>query len=240
MTHMDTKDARETQTLELLLDTIGAASVDPLIECTKDTCQRKARLAIAILGKIKDPRSGPAILPFLHDARWRYRATAAGSLGDLADSAYFVPLVEASRDSDFSVVRAALISLGKLKVNGVVDQLLVNLKHPNYTVRYAALYALKDQGATAAPLIQRRLENSQGVDRAYLAEALGRLKDESTLSTLTDLLEDRDPIVRAYAADVLANFPRQFALVNNLKRLLQDPSDLVRGRARIALEAFQQ
>lgn len=141
----------------------------------------------------------------------RVRVAAARSLeemGELDGGASVTQLEAAVREAQTPGVRAAAIStLGKLKENAPIDNLITALRDPSPQVREAAATALGKLGerSPVEPLVARvREDQDTNVQMAAAAAALVLLRERVPVNVLMDTLRDNpDAEVRAAAAAAL-------------------------------------
>lgn len=115
----DEDELVRVQVMELL-EEIGEAAVDPLIEALSHPNKLVRRGAAKILGNIKDPRAiEPLIKALSDDNKWvrREASTALSKMGEKA----FKPLLKALKDDDWKVRGAAAWAIGNLKDERAVD-----------------------------------------------------------------------------------------------------------------------
>ncbi|MGI0491296.1 HEAT repeat domain-containing protein [Alkalinema pantanalense CENA528] len=125
------------------------------------------------------------------------RADAAGALGYLEDVRAFEPLVRAFyEDTEWLVRFSAAVALGNLKDPRARDVLVQALSSPEVILHQAAIAALGEiQAIDAVDEILRFAQAKDWLVRQRLAEALGNLPTEKSLSALKYLAKDSSPHV---------------------------------------------
>jgi len=138
---------------------------------------------INLLINIKDTRVVKLLIQALHDNNWgNRRRRAANALGELGDKSAVEPLIQALKESDVQIRRAAAGALEKVGNAEAVE-------------------AIGDSRAVEY-LIQALMDKEEDV-RWYSAMALGEIGDQRALEPLTQALRDKSEIVRQYAQDAL-------------------------------------
>jgi len=214
-------------------------------------------------GQALELLGAPAVEPLLKrlgDRNKDVRLAAAETLGQIGDVRAVEPLVERLSDRNDDVrweVMDALVWIGA----PVVVSLMERLSDQNTAVRLAAVRALGRIGDAQAiePLLER-LHDPEGVVRRAAADTLGRLGwhpqadakaaaywfelgdkyecigvGKAAIEPLSERLKDRDPVMRARAAEYLGHIV-DARVVELLVKGLSDRDDGVRRAAGQALE----
>lgn len=158
-----------------------------------DDNQQVRSMAIFALGVKQTGESFPLLVKILEtDPDYGIRADAAGALGYLEDPRAFEPLIRAFyEDTDWLVRFSAAVSLGNLKDPRAHDALIQALRSPEVILQQAAIAAFGEIGDLSA--IDEILNFAQSEDwlvRQRLAEALGNLPSEKSLSALRYMAKD--------------------------------------------------
>ncbi len=120
---------------------IGSPAVDLLLRYVRDYDARKP--AIKVLGKINDERVLDPLISYLHNDEFKDDATwALAELGKPAISR----LLECLENEDEVVRKQAVLALGEIKDNSVVDALIEKLKDGDWFIRLSAAAALEKIG----------------------------------------------------------------------------------------------
>jgi HEAT repeat protein len=140
----------------------------------------------------------------LEDAHPSVRYAALLSLGELAASSSWKPVVAALDDEEPLCREAAAIALGELGAPECWQPLVESLDSEHGEVRFQAVASLAQiDAARAAPLVRPLVEDHDAKVRAQAAAALGDARDLESLEPLAQLLDD-EPEVRHEAALALA------------------------------------
>jgi HEAT repeat protein len=166
--------------------------------------RRDAAMRLGASGRVE---ATGLLTPGLDDANEIVRATVAGQLGALGDSAATGPLVSRLGREKRPFVRKEIVS---------------------------ALGALGDRSAT--PALHARLDREKDREvRAAIAVALAALGDPASRAVLGRLLRDEDPFVRREAARGLGRIGARDAVLALAERLEGDEEAEVRRQAAWAL-----
>ena len=144
-------------------------------------------------------------------------------------------LMDASRDSDGEVRRAALRSLANYEDPETLPVFRTALRDGDAEIRATAVRALadlKDKSSAGAIAVLLKDENTEV--RRHAAGALGDLRSGSVKSELVAALKDSDAEVRARVIRALAEL-KDPGLVDVLVAAMKDPNADVRARAIDAL-----
>ncbi|MGH9408301.1 MAG: HEAT repeat domain-containing protein [Vicinamibacterales bacterium] len=183
------------------------------------------------LQRINDPRAAPALRRLLGSPGRYTRAFAARGLGGLKDQAS-APLVismlqHAGNDValQVSAIRALAQIGGPTAAPAILSVLTADGTDPNAALEaVTALGDLKD--AAALPYIQDRLTDDWPTMRAAAIRAASTIDPQGFLTVLSGLEPDRQWVVRAAVARVLASAPASLAL-ERLHAMLNDPDKRV-------------
>jgi len=166
-------DRESPETAVVIVETIGTfgpeskQAVVKFHECLKSVKyqndEKLIKALIDALGDIKDPSSAPEILPFINDARPRVRWSASNSLGKIGVPDIAPQLAKLLADEFMDIRQITIESLGKLGSKTVCPDIIKIL-----------------------------LNDKDPRTRQLSAEALGKIKDASTLSSLIGLLNEKD------------------------------------------------
>ncbi|MGZ3443187.1 MAG: HEAT repeat domain-containing protein, partial [Polyangia bacterium] len=124
------------------------------------------------------------------------------------------PLLTRLGDSSLEVRYYATLALGELRSHDVVAPLGTRLYDPDAGVRRAAVEALArfpDSPELLALVEQMRgeLPGPDGIRQRYAAEALGMMKDVTSVPRLIELVKNPDPLVVAAARKALVEITKQ-------------------------------
>ena len=187
----------------------------------------------------------PRLVAVLKDPNPELRRTAAQSLGKIARKEAVPALVEALRDPEPGVRRQAVWALGMIGEDSVGrdrSPLGPLLFDSDPSVREATATALGQTGDTqiGIELIHERLHEPQvGSDsKRLVAAALGGMEARSAVVLLTDLLQDRDPLVRRWAVAAVGEIADQQGIGPLSALLMKDHDAGVRIEAAFRLGKF--
>ena len=166
------------------LANLGSPAVGPLIDALRDKNPDVRWAAIRALGKLGDPVAVKSIIKALRDEDSGVRKTAAEALGKIGDAKATVPLIAAVDDENWSVRQAAVESLGKMGHAKAVDAVVNALRDGYSDVRQAAVTAAVQMGKPAVLALIKALSDDNPDTRRCSAEALGRMKDQSSIPAL--------------------------------------------------------
>ena len=145
----------------------------------------------------------------LKDEKWYTRYHAARMLGMKRAKAAEQDLVAALADADVRVAAASAEALGRLGSVAATDALVAKLAAPDATLRFNAAWALgriaKRTPAIVAAL-RGMLADADGFVVYAAAQSLGQLgpkADAATTAALVDVLNRKDHVARAKAAETL-------------------------------------
>lgn len=156
-------------------------------------------MAIFALGVKPTTESYPLLVELLQtDEDYGIRADAAGALGYLGDNRAFESLVRAFYEDDSWLVRfSAAVSLGNLQDQRAKELLLEALDSEEPILQQAAIAGLGEiKALDAIDKILNFADAEDWLTRQRLAEALGNLNIEKSISALNFLTKDSHPQVR--------------------------------------------
>jgi len=210
---MRTQDAREMQALEDVFKLIGPPAVPQLVDVLGSENVYRRRLAVRILGELKDSSSVEGLLKYIDDDDFRMRAGVISALGKVGHKRAIPKMREALRDQDYLVRTSAAVALSNFKDSSNVIPLIKALSDKYYGVRYSAALALSNIGKPAVRLIVDALK-LPGDTLAYyqLIEIAGNLADPRFLEPLVKIVNSDDPYARAFAAKALGKLGSEAAM----------------------------
>jgi HEAT repeat protein len=198
-TQLESTNLRDRMVALASLRDVPAIDAIPLIKKVLDDESMQLRsMAVFALGIKATEESYPILINLLeNDPDYGIRADAAGALGYLEDNRAFESLVRAFyEDTDWLVRFSAAVSLGNLKDLRAFDVLIKALESPEVVLQQAAIAALGEiQAIDAIPHILNFAQSEDWLVRQRLAEALGNLPTEKSISALNYLAKDHHPHV---------------------------------------------
>jgi HEAT repeat protein len=207
LTKLNTRDAREIQTLVDIFKGFGEPAVEPLSTFIDDNDPFIRRASIRCLEEIKNPKALQPLLTIVNHDDFRTRAAAISALGSIGDSQANDAVMRALTDKNELVATAAAVACGKIK-NGINIKLLIGATlHPYYGVRYSAARALGSIGEPAVQSLISHLEkypNNKGAE--YIILALGYIGSNKSAAILEKELKSDQWTIRAAAAEAMGLF----------------------------------
>lgn len=250
------------------LQEMGYLAIPALLVALNYTDEKVRRVATEILMKMKAREAVPALVGILKDQSWRVRKSSAEALGEIGSHDAIIGLIQALSDKHASVRLETVRALGKLRDPKILSALVKILDDPSWEVRRAAVEAMAKFGTSASKVLAKALENDSLVARKIAARvladlgtqealpaltkalydkdisvreravaALGRIQGEGAIVHLMQALEDKAPLVRFAVIQVLANISNR-ATLPLLNKALNDPEQVIRQRAKAALEVL--
>jgi len=241
---MDTKSARARHCIRRILKEIGSSAVKPLLGALRSDNWLEVSLAVQTLGEIGDKRAAKPIMKLLgHSRRWQILSAAATALGKLKSREAVEPLIKLFEGGKNRFVRkSVVVALGRIGDPRAIPVLIKALSDPCYAVRYPAKDALVKFGKEAVPHLIDNLKESTSFSLYLTVQALGEIGDVRAIGPLLKLSETevwKDPKLRAFVADALANFPRRRDARRALKELADDDDWFVRQRGKLDLQKVE-
>lgn len=202
-TQLESTNSRDRMLALASLRNVADEVAVPLIKKVLDDDVLQVRsMAVFALGIKQTEECFPILTQLLEtDPDYGIRADAAGALGYLQDGRALEPLCRAFyEDTQWLVRFSAAVSLGCLKDIRAKQVLLQALDSPEPVVQQAAIAALGEiQALDAVDTILKFASSEDWLIRQRLAEALGNLPCEQSLSALHYLEKDDHPQVRQAA-----------------------------------------
>lgn len=198
-TQLESENLRDRMVALASLRQVPATEAVPLIKKVLDDESLQVRsMAVFALGVKPTEECFNILVNLLEsDPDYGIRADAAGALGYLGDIRAFEPLVRAFyEDTDWLVRFSAAVSLGNLKDERAQQVLTQALDSDEVVIQQAAIAALGEIKAVGAvDDILRFAPSEDWLVRQRLAEALGNLPTEKSISALKFLQKDSHPQV---------------------------------------------
>ena len=187
------------------------------------------RRAAEALCQSPDPKALPALTGALADPDAGVRAHVVTALGKLENEERLEPLLQALRDREPEVLKAALRALKNVVDDRVRDALIPLLKHNDPAIRGRAATMLdqfgwkpqrRDEeisfwvargqmakaathGAVALPALESVLRTGAYNQRVAAVEAIGHIEDQRAVRPLLDALNTEEPAVTIAAINAL-------------------------------------
>ncbi len=244
----DSDDARAD------LARIGARAVKPLLDALADTDASQQRIAIDVLGFVRNKNAGPALFAFATgnaDTALRVRAMVA--CGALRDGA-LLPKYQAmlGRDEDApsdNVAVAAAWGLARMEDRRALPLLRAIARRGSPEARAIAVLgigALRDRSAARAVADLARESGAGNAARAAAAYVLGEIGGDEDRATLLAQAEGTDALSREMALMALARMhpsadrPSQRATIAAMADAVFAGGDPESPRAQAAAEAVRR
>ena len=217
---------------------LGDARILPLIREAMDSETETVRLAaVLVLEDQASPEDSGILLRATRDPDFRIRKVACSVLGGMGGEGVADALVARLEDDADTVRRAAALSLGRLRVEGIVPDLLrmlrdvpmtqviqggVTVRIPNPFPAEAAAAALAHfptkEVAAALGRVARDKDSHRRV-RLRAIRSLGEAGEAGAIPDLAAVLENREWILRLEAISALQEIQGREAVVALLYRL---------------------
>ncbi len=206
---LTTQSAREKWTLIRVFGKIGKTATLPVIERLDSKDKDETKLAIRILGEIKDNRAVQPLIGLIDIEDYNIRSNVCESLGRIADTTAFTDVSLRMEDSVEVVRKCAAVALGKMEDTRAIPRLVRGLSDPHFSVRMSSANSLVEIGEPSIKSLLFLLDHS-GAPTLHLAiESLGRLKCEKALPALLAKLKDEDWATRAFTVEALGEIDDQ-------------------------------
>lgn len=194
----------------------------PLIKKVLDDDNLQVRsMAVFALGVKPTEECFPILVRLMEtDPDYGIRAAAAGALGYLEDPRAFEALVRVFyEDTDWLVRFSVAVSLGNLKNPQARDVLIRALDSDQIVMQQAAIAALGEIEATeAVDRVASFVQSDDWLVRMRLADALGNMPSDKSVSALRYLAKDAHPQVSRAAQLSLDRLSDWIETQNSLRR----------------------
>ncbi|UCB52118.1 MAG: HEAT repeat domain-containing protein, partial [Candidatus Zixiibacteriota bacterium] len=201
---LTTQSAREKWTLIRVFGKIGEPAVMPVIGRLESEEKNETKLAIRILGEIKDNRAVGPLTGLLDREDYNIRSHVCESLGKIADTTAFDHVSPRMQDSVEVVRKSVAVALGRMKIARAVPYLVHGLSDSHFSVRMSSANSLVEIGDSSVEALLFLLDHSAPPTLHLAIESLGKLKDKRAVPPLLDKLKDDDWATRAFAVDALS------------------------------------
>jgi HEAT repeat protein len=206
---LTTQSAREKWTLIRIFGKIGKTATLPVIGRLDSKDKEETKLAIRILGEIKDNRAVQPLIGLINRDDYNIRSDVCESLGRIADTTAFTDVSLRMEDTVEVVRKCAAVALGKMKDNHAIPYLARGLSDQHFSVRMSSANSLVEMGKPSIKSLLFLLDHS-GAPTLHLAiESLGKLKCEEAVPSLLEKLKDEDWATRAFAVEALGEIGDQ-------------------------------
>ena len=202
---LGSKDVRDVITSIDILKEIGSPAVPYLIEFLADTNSDKVRIAIRVLGEMKEKSAVVPLINMLKSDDFRIRDGICTALGEIGDSLAVDYLIPALNDTANLVRKSSAFALGEIGSAKAIPYLINLLSDEYYGTRFVASNSLVKFGNIATKQLISLL-NAQDLNfRCLVIETLGKIKDKEALKPLLENLNNPDWAVRGFTVEALGN-----------------------------------
>jgi HEAT repeat protein len=237
-----------------ILEQMGSKAKAAVPELAKHLTDEKGdvreRVAVS-LGRIgPEARAAlPMLAKAMKDGEWKVRVRAAAAMIQIDPKSpkAFAVLIDALKNKDKDMRESAAEALGEIgaEAEPAVPALAAALSDKEASVRTAAVYSLDSIGPrakAAAPALAAALKDKSVGFRRMAVIALSHFRDdEGSVSALIEVLTDKCDEVRDFAVlGLIKRGKKAKAAIPALTKALEDPNQLVRKHAAIAIEIIQR
>ena len=222
---LTTQSAREKWTLIRVFGKIGEPAVMPVIGRLESEEKEEVKLAIRILGEIKDNRAVVPLTGLLDREDYNIRSHVCESLGKIADTTAFNDVSPRMQDSVEVVRKSAAVALGRMMSARAIPHLVHGLSDAHFSVRMSSANSLVNLGEPAVKPLLFLLDHSAPPTLHLAIESLGKLKEKSAVPPLLEKLKDHDWATRAFAVEALSEIddPKGTQAIIELKKTETHP-----------------
>jgi HEAT repeat protein len=208
--------------------------IDIQIDLLNDPDWVVRREAVITLGEMGDERCVEPLAKALRDGDWQVREVAIEAMGHVGSPAVDT-LLRLLRDWD--VRKYAILSLGKIRDERVLDPLMLQLRNDEF--KDDAINALVELGEPSVPKLIAALKDRDEMVRKSAVLALGRIKNREAIDPLIQMLSDQDWFTRLTAAAALESIGDERGR-EAIKPLLKDPDMVVKMRVERILAKWKK
>lgn len=211
---------------------LGAEAIPELLALLSSQNCEVAEDAVAVLARLKEPRTAKAIAAVIESSRSpSLRAAGAEALGQIHEPRAAGALRKLLHDPDPRVRRAAAGALVKMPDPANLEPLIVVLADSDSDVVLHAAAALGELGEReAAPALLRLLDSRDASLRLAALESLTKLEDRRAVKPLLELAHSADEKIQLRALAALKRAKDRRA-VPAMLQFLDDANPVVRQRA---------
>lgn len=208
--------------------------IDIQIDLLKDPDWVVRREAAITLGEMGDERCVEPLAAALRDGDWQVREVVIEGLGQIGSPAVDV-LLKLLRDWD--VRKSAIIALGKIRDERVLEPLMHQLRNDEFMED--ATDALVNLGEPSLPGLIKALKDKEELVRKQAVIALGRIKSPEAIDPLIEMLDNKDWFTRLTAAAALEAIGHERGR-EAIKPLLKDSDMVVKMRVERILAKWKK
>jgi HEAT repeat protein len=190
--------------VQALGNVAGEKTLRSLMLAITDDDPEIRRLAAEVLGRSKTAEARAALLPLLNDEDIWVRASATRGLGEMGGEEVIDALVAHLENAADIFLLAIVDVLGRLKPSKGREPLLKLAGHPDSEIRKAVIVALASYGESLQQVIIDHLSDPHWSVRKAAVEALKRQRSASVDALLTKIADsDPDVTVRQACREAL-------------------------------------
>lgn len=247
----DREEAVREEALSALKEIVSPDDLLTLLDAIQIDDEETQLNVLILLRKIHDAQALGYVLPFFASESAALREASVVTLRYLNQVVRCEPALALAKDPDEKVRRAAMLTLGHLTDDEVVQLLCEAMTtDPDWQVRRNAAQAIdihtttpheKDTQTTATtlPALTQAIADDHWQVRKFVARALQTVATPATIPSLIKALSDEYSDVRKDAAIALGKIGHSDAL-SALQQTLDDPDRDVQIFSGRAIQAIQQ
>ncbi len=195
------------------------SNIANLVELLDDPAPKVRYYAAKAIMRLSDKSVVPMLLPWLESKAMAQKVSAIIGMGRFGDGTAVAFLENYTRAKDktgyFSL--AALYNLGQAER---LPELLVGLKDKDSTIRESVLSALSELNAKSDSPLPREVVQYEGAGTKVITiNLLKAIEKEEAVLALNDYLNDKNLLVRAYAAKAMGDLATKLATLTLIKDL---------------------
>ncbi|MEM9091479.1 MAG: HEAT repeat domain-containing protein [Cyanobacteria bacterium P01_F01_bin.53] len=252
----DREEAVRTEALSALKEIVSPDDLLTLLDAIQIDDEETQLNVLILLRKIHDAQALGYVLPFFESESTALREASVVTLRYLNQVVRCEPALALAKDPDEKVRRAAMLTLGHLTDDEVVQLLCEAMAtDPDWQVRRNAAQAIDihtttphdtdtngteiQATATTLPALTQAIADEHWQVRKFVARALQTVATPATIPSLIKALSDEYSDVRKDAAIALGKIGHSDAL-SALQQTLDDPDRDVQIFSGRAIQAIQQ
>lgn len=195
------------------------SNIIDLVEILDDPVPKVRYYAAKAIIKLSDKSVVPILLPWLESKVMYQKISAIIGMGRFGDDTAVAFLENYTRAKD----KACYFSLAALYNLGQTDSLLgllAGLKDKNSAIRENATNALPELNATYASLLPKEVAQFEGAGtKIATINLLKAVEKKEAVLALNDYLNDKNLLVRAYAAKAMGELATKLTILTMIKDL---------------------
>jgi len=191
--------------------TLNTSTNEDLLRALKKKNVKVRWTAAHLLGERRYEEAVEALIQSLEDEEQIVRSNAIWALGNIGNSKATEPLLKLLSNPNYTEKGFIPSALVKIEGNKAIDPLINVLKGENLDLRRSASIALSTiKGIYLIERLVEVLQEEEDVDIKWrVALILGKIRDPRVIEPLINLLKDKNPKVKEYAANSLRELTGQ-------------------------------